>query len=205
MTDASTSPAFVPPPDLNETAPDTADKLTALLPLIGIMAREQTHRAADLYDDARQEALIAAWRVLVTQPTRPNAYITKAARRAAADVVRRRPMTGEPRHQGKQDATDAATLLDPETLPDFSDPTSSHAPDEVDARETLRPLIRAVRDFTTADREYIFARFWQGKTAAEIADERGVTARAIEHRWTHVLRPVLVRNPEILSLWALRN
>ena len=53
-------------------------------------------------------------------------------------------------------------------------------------------IIQALNALTFTQREYVFARFWLGKTNPEIAAERGLSAGEVERQWRVNIRPVLL-------------
>lgn len=128
----------------------TTDRLDTLAPLVGIIAREATKGRPDLYEDARQEGLIAAWRVFADDPDAPRSHGTVAARSAIRAYLRGRPTFGGTGHQGRPDAFDRS-----EPWPDDLDALGD-APD-VETRLVVRA---AVAELPPEDRALVFRRFW---------------------------------------------
>ena len=85
-------------PDLAWEAAMEAE-LAKLTPLAGIMATEQTAQHPWLLEDARQEALIAAWQALAAEKS--PGLVRADMRRAAINVDRGRSLTGNKRAPGR--------------------------------------------------------------------------------------------------------
>lgn len=160
-----------------------------LAPLVGIMAAERTKDRPDLFDDARQEGLIAAWRALGREEARdPGKYARAAARRAVGDVMRGRPAFGAESHRGKQDAHDTSVPLVDDEGRYVAEPRHIECGYATAEGEWLRA---AVRRLPERQRRYVFLRFWQGLTAAEIAAELGLAKHTVELMWAEQIRPTL--------------
>ena len=86
--------------------------LAALTPLITLIAGERTASTPDLFDDARQEGLIAAWRFLAKRPDAPTALVTHVARRAILDLLAGRHAFGSLPRSCSRDAAGTALALD---------------------------------------------------------------------------------------------
>lgn len=161
-----------------------------LRPLLGIIARERTQDRPDLYDDALQEGLIRAWSVESAKPEAPREYVLAAARRAIGDVVRGRPLTGEPSHRGRQDLADVALSLDAvrdaeEDRPeDPADPAASAAMEAVEVTAYRERIARAVEALPEDLRALVREAFYEGRTWTEIAASHpsGRSANALRVR-----------------------
>ena len=160
-----------------------------LAPLVGIMAAERTRDRPDLFDDARQEGLIAAWLVSEKQPDASPAYVHTVARRAVGDVLRGRPAFGAERRRGWRDAHNGADSLEREDGKYVIDPGAHDA--GMEAVEHRDHIAQAVRSLDPVARRYVFLRFWHGMTVAEVAAEMGVKPRSLEDLWRRI-RPELM-------------
>lgn len=140
----------------------------------------------DLFDDALQEARIRAWERL--DQGKPKGIAIYAARQAVIDVLRGGRMTGSKEGMSGQvdshrrttsifrqseDSEYAEYVYEPE------DTSATDAFDQIDARETLRPLLGRL---TARDRGIVAARFFEDLPQAEIAGRYGVTPQAISLR-----------------------
>lgn len=163
-------------------------------PLAGIMAREATRDHPDAYEDARQEALIAAWRVQQDRPDASPAYVRKAARRAAVDVVRGRPAFGAASHRGRADAADYADALvsdDGTFTREPADAGALSALGAVESRAALEPVCEAVAALRPEYRALVFLRFWEDRTARETGAALGWTETGVLEAWSKRIRPAL--------------
>lgn len=151
--------------------------------LLATIAREQTGTRTDLFEDALQEARIAAWRVQADRPDASPRYVAKAVRRAALGVTLGRPMTGAPRHQGRKDAADTALQM-----PEHFDAPAAVTLDGVAESLTVRDAVRALPE---ADREIVFLRFWRDLPAHETGRVLGRPRGTIESAWHGRIRPQL--------------
>lgn len=172
-------------------APVTVESLR---PLIEIMASERTKERPDLWEDAVQEGLIRAWRVLTDRPGSDRAYVTAAARRGVGDVLRGRPLTGEEGRRGYMDAADHSDPLVVETADgeEFAtEPADASAEDAflaVDYRDEVRA---AVGRLEPEDRDVVFLRYWRDLGYREISPIVGKPAGTLSRRWTETIRPRL--------------
>lgn len=175
--------------------PETA--LATLAPLIGMIARERTRTTPHLYDDARQEGLIAVWRVAADRPDASRAYLVACARNAITGVVTRDTMTGKPSHRGREDAHTTAVgyRFDPD-----DDPARTGWLTDVGAAQALAAAemaahTRQVHDAVTAldpdDTDLVVLRFWRGQTFPEIARDRARGTEVYRRRWVEHIRPRL--------------
>lgn len=171
----------------------TTPTLATLTPLISIIAREATAHRPDLYADARQEGLITAWQVLADPAPRLDlrTYAIAAARRAIGNVLRGRPMTGAPRHQGRQDAADAGVLSLDALLQDPADPVAAAALASAETTAHATEISRALAGLSPADRLLVDVRFWRDGTFADVAAATGRPVGTCSRRWTEIVRPHL--------------
>ena len=163
--------------------------LDTLTPLLGIIAAERTKERPDLFDEIRQEALIAAWRVEKAHPEASREYVLASARNAANGVLRGRPAFGAEGHQGRQDAHDNATSLtydddtDVDTVAALADPTAERALEAVEISDVAADVRAAVRDLPADEAEVVFLRFWQEMTWPEVAASMGRGTNATRVRF----------------------
>jgi len=167
------------------------------------VARQETLSKPWLLDDVAQECLLAGWQAVEkAQPRDPVGYAKRAMRNAAYDTVVRGRSTGSERPEGGAGSGLAKAehltplVVDGEYGPMLViDPPSQEAmlaqegAEIVDLRESVREAVRMLPD---PDRLYVYLRFWEGWTAAEIAQETGTTAEVVAQAWHRRIRPQLV-------------
>lgn len=171
--------------------------LTALRPLIHIIAAERTSTRPDLFDDAVQEALIASWTTSTSHPDASRAYVTAAARNAVTGVLQGRPYTGAPSRRGWQDAGDSAVTLTPvydgeETVTaDLTDPTTEPAFDAALSRVHAHEVRAAVAALSEDDAVLVALRFGRDLTWPEVAAAVGRRTEAVRRRFVDHIAPAL--------------
>ena len=145
-------------------------------------------------EDAIQEALIAAWKIL--ESGRSPALAWSAARQAILDVKRGRSMTGTKRKPGvngvdvhERYGTPLVVVLPGggETL--VADPPDLRAVKALEAAET--GALDAVRALPPEHRRLVYLLFWEGLTFAEAGKELGISSSTASARWQTKIRPVL--------------
>lgn len=178
--------------------------LATLRPLVEIMAAERLHDSPDLFDDAVQEGLIAAWEASVARPDAPAQYVAGAARNGVRSVVCGRPFTGHEGRRGWQDAHgstvpltsvnsegDEYLTIEPECL------RSERALDVAGLRSDVWTAVAAL---APEDRDLVFLRYVEDLGFAEAALVLGRPAGTLSRRWTEIIRPALRT-----SLEGIRN
>lgn len=159
-------------------------------PRAEVIAREYERPGAPAADLA-QEALIALWRAAEARPgDELRGLSTVVIRRAILRTLTHRRWTAEAEVKGK--------AIDPMRRADWRDV------DEPDVAETLPPAVdelatvtehaavrEAVRALPPADREYVFRRFWEDKTDADVARETGRSAPNLGRQWRSRIAPAL--------------
>jgi len=164
-----------------------------MVPLVGIMAREWTAKSPprpDLYDDARQEGLVAVWRVLTECPESSQAYVSTCARHAVIGVVRGRPSFGAPSHRGRHEPLDSAEHLD-RGVYDI-EPADLRAEAYLYAADINKAVRLAVATLPLEeDRYLVYLRYWLDLGFADAARILGRPEGTLSRRWTENIRPVL--------------
>lgn len=170
--------------------------LKTIRPLVEIMAAERTGSRPDLFEEAVQEGLVAAWSAAESKPDAEPTYFRAAARYGVTRVVRGRPLTGSPGRRGWEDAHDHGeplTVTDADGWEHFRaepvDVQAERAFTAAEIRERVLAGVKAIPD--PADREATFLRFWRGLTYAEISKVVRVPTGTLSRRWTDVVRPFL--------------
>lgn len=173
--------------------------LPRITPLVGIIAREKTAARPELYDDARQEGLIAAWLAEAADPTRSREYLVATARRAIAHVVGGRASFGAEGRRGWQDAHKSAGPLvvgrgDSEGFViDPADVTAADAFAEVDELDVSGHVWRAVAELVEVHPgdPYIASCVAEGWTWDAIAEGAGRKPEACRRRFRDHIAPRL--------------
>lgn len=148
-----------------------------------------------LYDDLRQEGMIAIWRALRERGRRADnaVYLTKVARSRMRDIAwSGRPMTGGDSTPGPK-SRPATFAVDFEALAD-EDPLMSllEAVDALSAVEWAYhhgEIAQALNGLSEADRDYVVRRFWGGWTDTEVAALRGTSNKVVQQDWARRIRP----------------
>lgn len=169
--------------------------LDTLKPLVEIMAAERTKDRPDLFEDAVQEGLIAAWQASETHPGKEARYYRAAARNGVVSVLRGRPATGAEGRRGWQDAHDSSGPLVVEGSDGFeylvAEPADATAARDFDAAEIRSAIAEAVSDLDPLDVEIVVGRFWEDLGFADLAKRTGRPAGTLSRRWTEIIRPRL--------------
>ena len=163
-------------------------RLAALRPLVEIIAAERTTSRPELFDDAVQEGLIAAWQALEARPDAPAAYVTGAARNGVRSALRGRITGGG--HQGRQDAADFADGF----APDYEHPSCPAAAKALELAELVPhlPVIRAaVAALEPRDVELVVLRFVHGLDWPAVGARLGRSGNAVRVRFRDHLTPKL--------------
>jgi DNA-directed RNA polymerase specialized sigma24 family protein len=150
--------------------------------------------APDLYDDAKQEAMIAGWRELADGA--PVSHAVMSMKYRALQIREGRRPIGSPASHRMGDALDKAgpivkTLDDGEEVLVAEPVESPLAFEVVEGSDVAARVRRVLAGLDPRDRDYVFLRFWRGLTATEIARATGVSAASSSVRWSRHLRPAL--------------
>jgi RNA polymerase sigma factor (sigma-70 family) len=163
--------------------------------LVEIMAAERTRDHPELFDDAVQEGMIAAWRAHEARGDRSPAYYHAAARHGVLSVLRGRHSFGHEGRRGWQDAHDSSVPLvvrsedGEESM--VADPEAIWAQEEVESGPRFAEIRRAVAELDPEDRAIVFGRYWLDVGYAELADSLGRPAGTLSRRWSEKIRPLL--------------
>jgi DNA-directed RNA polymerase specialized sigma24 family protein len=149
--------------------------LASLRPLVEIIAAERTRSRPDLFEDAVQEGLVAAWQATEGRDLAdPRVYATAAARRRISGFLSGRSAFGAPSRQGRRDAQDEVVApLVTEDGTFVHEPADPAAPAALEAVEVVPAVRAAVARLEPGDRLLVFRRFW--------LDE--VPTKAEHNRW----------------------
>lgn len=162
------------------------------LALVQTMAAERTRDRPDLFDDAVQEGLIAAWRAQEAHPDASPTYLTGAARNGVRGAVAGRAPFGHSPHRGTQDAADSSIPTDSDLFPDPEDPTSAAALAAVEVVVELAEVRTAVRDLCDTDRDIVRLRFVEGLDWKDVAARLGTRgSNATRRRFIDHIAPAL--------------
>jgi len=145
----------------------TEDTLAEIEGQVARMVRARAADHPDLWDDLTQEAMIAAWQEV--EKGSPAAFAVRSARLRVLNVLGGKPLTGEPRHPGREDAHDSAvglvaTSADGEEYlrVDPPDAATADALARVEDDPRFERVREAVAGLNQTEREYVFLRFWCG-------------------------------------------
>lgn len=168
--------------------------------LLRLKAADRVHDPA-MWEDVLNEGRIAIWDVLTKRPDADSRYVSAAMSNRMTSAASRDDWTGKPSQQGRVEASRR-------TVASFDDPDFAWepaAPDLLD--DVLRAyhhgeLMAALNQLTPRQRHYVYSRFWEGKTNAEIAAELDTTAKALNASWNNYTRPALRQMLEVLHAGA---
>jgi DNA-directed RNA polymerase specialized sigma24 family protein len=160
--------------------------------------------ASDIWDDVLQEGRIVQWTVLKKRPSSPPAYVSAAMSHRIIECLTRGTWTGMSRTHGKprdplrrrdRDSVNDETLGLDEVI------DAGRLVDDVAVAYHHGEIMAALNALTFTQREYVYARFWLGKTNPEIAAERGLSTGEIERQWRVNIRPALVEElPHLINI-----
>lgn len=162
--------------------------LEQIAPLIRVMANERTQSKPDLFDDAVQEGMIAAWRAEQGRPGMSGTYYRGAARNGVLNVAMGRPFTGQATRRGWQDAHNSSSPTG-DTYP--VEPMSTSAADAMAAIEAGDDVRQAVAKLEPELREVAYLHFWEDLTYAQIGKRLGKKAGTISWLWSRKIAPAL--------------
>lgn len=140
------------------------------------------------FDDLVQEGVVAGWKAAPRATGDPITFGAVSARRRIADVgTGKAPMLGNetkgptyrPKHTDDLDAV--KELLDGSDLLDKVEWSYHHG-----------QIVQVLNSLPLRQREYVYYRFWQGMTDAEIAARKGTTRDTERSLWSRI-KPVLAR------------
>lgn len=148
---------------------------------------------SEKFDDLVQEGVVAGWKAADKARGNPVTYAAVTARRRITDVDLGTPMLGN--ENGGRPTYDVARTgrQEPE---DALDGLLLAAPDLLSAVEWAyhRGTVLAVlNSLPLRQREYVYHRFWMGRTDAEIAAFTGTTREAVKSLWHRSIKPTLRR------------
>jgi RNA polymerase sigma factor (sigma-70 family) len=169
----------------------SVDVLSRIAPLVRIIAAEHTHTRPDLFDDAVQEGMIAAWQSLAKGADDPRTYAVAAARYGVIAVLRGRPATGNTGRQGWQDAHDSAAQYENTTDVDSPDPTAHAAMASAEWSTERTAVAAAIRSLPPRDQAYVVGRFYLDMTGPEIAEHLGIPNATLNRRFRTFTIPTL--------------
>lgn len=167
--------------------------LSRLRGLVEVMAAERTKESPDLFDDAVQEGMIAAWEASEARPDAPSAYLHGAARNGVRNVVSGRCLTGQEGRRGWQDAHDSADPLTVTTAGGEEyviEPACARSERDF-AVIGLEHVRDAVAALPAGDAALVHARYWEGLGFADASARLGRPAGTLSRRWTEIVRPAL--------------
>lgn len=177
--------------------------LASLAPLLGVMAAERAKGDADLCDELRQEALVAAWRVMSERPDASRAYVTVSARRAMDAILRGGSPFGAPSHRGRAEPLDTAApyTLSAQEEDDhasvLADAASASALQRVELDDVRAEVAREVARLGR-DGIIVQLRFWDELEWSEIATRTGLPRGTVFRRWASHARVTLAQRLEHL-------
>lgn len=175
------------------------DQLTPEEELLSRLHRASVHQVKkfhaphdEQFDDLVQEGVIAGWKAAGRAQGDAVTYGAVSARRRIADIdTGQAPMLGsegkprsEPlvrRERRSDEALDDLLLVAPDLLAAVE--WSYH-------RGTILAVLNGLPE---RQREYVYHRFWMGRTDAEIAAEVGSSREAVKSLWNRSIKPTLRR------------
>lgn len=152
----------------------------------------------DIWDDVLQEGRIVQWEVLVKKAGEARdikKFVSASMSMRISEVVHRETWTGMETHRGRpidplrrrdRDSTDDESLTFERAV------SSGDWVDRVIMAYHHGEIMQAINALTFTQRAYVYARFWEGRTNAEIAAERGLSKGEVERQWRVNIRPRLV-------------
>lgn len=152
------------------------DQNLALSPYRGWLRTVAARLCTDvaLREDLCQEGWIAMWRALNRfDPAKGAlpAWLTSHAYRRMLDCARDRAWLGRPgRHQGRTPVRNVQELATPGTAEVWDQLTTVDALDGVMLGYHHGAILDAINRLSPAQRRYVYARFWQGLTTAELTE-----------------------------------
>lgn len=162
------------------------------------MAGKFVNASSLTYDDLVQESMIEIWKVLKKKDQDvPATYLTKAAKYKMISIVQGKPMTGGDSTPGPKSRPKELNV-DWQEEPDegqWSWTSLLAAPDLLSAVELAYhegEILKALNELEPRDRQYVYSRFWEGKTDTEIAAELEVSNKYLGGRWKKQVRPKLL-------------
>lgn len=136
--------------------------------------------------DAVQEARIKVWQTTVAQPTATHAYLDQAASWRIASHLQGKPPTG-------WTGTDGMRARDPLTRADRASVGLDHSLlDSLEYSEALEQahlayhhgeILDALNALPAAQRHYVYLRFWDGMSRADIMAEMNIERWDAERLW----------------------
>ena len=161
---------------------DSAEQLQSIIPLIRLITAERVGNQSWLFEDAEQEARIAAWQIL--EQGHSTKLASFKAKQAVIDALRGGRATGsKDTHGGRVDShTRARSLI--RTTADGSEeyvyePADHRSAIEQERFEARAALREALGVLSARDREIVHATFYDGLNRAEVAERYGLTHQAI--------------------------
>lgn len=148
------------------------------------------------HDDLVQEALLEIWQVLQRKGGKSAVsatYLAMAGKHRMDDVLRGRPMRGNPAEGGQtyRPATVSAEMV-AEAAPDFWEQLiATDYLDEVELAYHRGQIMEALVDLKPQYRRYVTLRFWGGMRDTDIAAEMNTTNKVVGTWWSRSIRPVL--------------
>jgi DNA-directed RNA polymerase specialized sigma24 family protein len=147
----------------------------------------QKAKPADI-DDVAQEALIAIWRKLEQKGGKANtaaSFLADVGRhRATAVMTGAYPLGHDSRPGPRPDPKNAVhvELMEADGVEDSGG---------IDTLEMTNSIVEALLTLAPEDREYVYERFWEGKSDVEIALDRGVSNKNLSQNWHRRIKPAL--------------
>jgi len=151
-------------------------------------------------DDLAQESMIAMWRVLEKKGGKAAVsatYLTQTGSMRMLAVQQGVPMTGGDSTPGPKYRPTGVVVDWNAVVSGDEDWGFEHLLEAADLLHSVDlayhagEIAECLNALAPADRAYVHARFWQGKTDTEIAAERGVSNKMLGTRWKRTIRPVL--------------
>jgi hypothetical protein len=158
--------------------------------------------ATDVYADLCNEARIVEWEVLAKRPGAPPEYVSAAMSMRIRECVTRGTWTGMATAQGKPRDPIRRPLRERSSV---DDPDLDVVVSSGDWAERIAmayhhgEIMQALNDLPRLHREYVYHRFWEGRSNPEIAAERGLSPGEVERQWRVNIRPVLLAKLAYLS------